>query len=149
MKTLVFVLFLMISSGLMGQNLQSEVNIRKDAADTDKYASLLNTEIKPGEIIFPNAFKWNGTGPTGGYWNENQTDDHVFRPFTRNVINYRLKIYTRWGNLIYESSDLNKGWDGYSRDGNLAPQAVYVWIATGKFTDGNNFNKIGDVTFLH
>jgi hypothetical protein len=149
MKTLIFVFFLMISSNLMGQNLKPEVYNRKDATDKDKYAFLQDFEIKPGEIIFPNAFKWNGTGPTGGYWTENQTDDHVFRPFTRNVVNYKLKIFTRWGNLIYETTDLNKGWDGYSRDGNLAPQAVYVWIATGKFTDGNMFNKIGDVTFLH
>jgi len=75
--------------------------------------------------------------------------DFVFRPFFENVIEFRLQIFNRWGVLIYESNDINKGWDGYSREGNLAVQGVYVWKATGRYADGNYFDKVGDVTFLH
>ena len=136
----------MICSGISGQNLSFSKSFD---TGNEKLVSMRQTILKPGEILFPNAFKWNGTGPTGGYWTENQTDDSVFRPFANEIINYKLKIYNRWGSLIYESSDVNKGWDGYSRDGSLAPQAVYVWIVTGKFVEGTHFNKTGDVTFLH
>ena len=108
-------------------------------------------EWKMGTIKFPNAFKWNKSGPTGGEWSEgvNPYMDEVFRPFFENVIEYRLQIFNRWGTLIYESYDLKRGWDGYFGNGKLAPQGVYVWKATGRYADGEYFDKVGDVTFLH
>lgn len=102
-----------------------------------------------GRIRFPNAFRWNRTGPTGGYWSENQSDDYTFRPLYSNVATFRLQIYNRWGLLIYESSDIHKGWDGYVNNRDLAIQGVYIWKASGKFNDGSAFNKAGDVTFLY
>ena len=106
---------------------------------------------KTGNMKFPNVFKWNETGPTGGAWSEGVYAgmDNVFRPFFENVIEYRLQIFNRWGALIYESHELSKGWDGYFGNGNLAPQGVYVWIATGRYADGEYFDMVGDVTFLH
>ena len=117
--------------------------------DSLKYQSPIVVEFKTGNIKFPNAFKWNETGPTGGYWEENQIDDNIFRPFFTNVIDYKLQIFNRWGVLIYESTDLQKGWDGYFGNGNLAMQGVYVWIVVGQYADGRYFKKAGDVTFLH
>ncbi len=104
-----------------------------------------------GDIRFANVFKWNGSGPTGGEWTEGDYErmDYVFRPFSENVSKYHLQIFNRWGVLIFESLDLNKGWDGYSKDGSLAIQGVYVWKATGQYEDGSYFEKVGDVTFLH
>jgi len=108
-------------------------------------------EWKTGTLKYPNAFKWNGTGPTGGEWTEgvNPSMDNVFRPFSENVLEYRLQIFNRWGVLIYESHDLKRGWDGYFGNGNLAAQGVYVWKATGRYADGEYFDLVGDVTFLH
>ena len=108
-------------------------------------------EWKTGTLKFPNAFKWNETGPTGGLWHEGLYSemDFIFRPFFENVLEYRLQIFNRWGALIYESSDLHKGWDGYFGDGNLAVQGVYVWKASGRYADGEYFDMVGDVTFLH
>ena len=117
-------------------------------------ASLVTPVIvkwEEGQIAFPNAFKWNGVGPTGGVWHEGAYPemDFVFRPHFENVIEYKLQIFNRWGVLIFESEDIYKGWDGYWGNGNLAVQGVYVWKATGRFADGNYFYKVGDVTFLH
>ncbi|MBK8882998.1 MAG: PKD domain-containing protein [Bacteroidales bacterium] len=117
--------------------------------------SFLDTPVivdwKTGYIRFPNVFKWNGTGPTGGQWQEGVYPemDYVFRPFFENVMEYKLQIFNRWGVLIFESNDLNKGWDGYFDDKKLAEQGVYVWKVTGRYADGNYFDKVGDVTFLH
>jgi hypothetical protein len=104
---------------------------------------------KAGMIKFPNAFRWNHTGPTGGYWQENRWDDNVFRPVFANILNYNLQVFNRWGLLVYESKDVYKGWDGYLENGELANQGVYIWKASGKFTDGTDFNRVGDVTFLY
>jgi PKD repeat protein len=108
-------------------------------------------EWKTGSVKFPNVFKWNETGPTGGQWKEGVYPemDYVFRPFFENVIEYKLQIFNRWGVLIYESNDLHKGWDGYFGDGNLAVQGVYVWKVIGRYADGKYFDLVGDVTFLH
>lgn len=118
-------------------------------------SAFLDTPIrvawKEGYIDFPSVFKWNETGPTGGFWRKGYYPemDFVFRPFYENVIEYRLQIFNRWGVLIYESEDLYKGWDGYFGNGNLAVQGVYVWKASGRFADGDYFDEVGDVTFLH
>jgi hypothetical protein len=121
----------------------------KEYPDSSELKSPLITDPGPGKIIFATAFRWNRTGPTGGYWEENQTDDFIFRPVFSNVSSYRLQVYNRWGLLVYESSDLYKGWDGYLRNGDLAPQGVYVWKVKGKYNDGSVFDKMGDVTFIY
>ncbi len=117
--------------------------------DSLRFDSPIRVDFRNGELNFPNAFRWNRSGPTGGYWNDDYIDDSVFRPFFRNIIDYKLQIFNRWGVLIYESNDINKGWDGYFRDGNLAGQGVYVYKVTGQYADGTYFVKTGDVTFLH
>jgi|WetSurMetagenome_2_1015567.scaffolds.fasta_scaffold00461_9 PKD repeat protein len=125
------------------------VTSKEGCTDSMKYKSPIVVKYKKGDIKFPNVFKWNGSGPTGGYWNENQLDDNTFRPFFTNVMEYKLQIFNRWGVLIYESTDLQKGWDGYFGNGARALQGVYVWKAIGRYADGTYFNKVGDVTFLH
>ena len=117
--------------------------------DSSKYKSPISVDYKTGKIRYPNAFRWNLSGPTGGYFNEDGIADDVFRPFFENVIEYHLQIFNRWGVLIYESSDLYIGWDGYYGNGHLAMQGVYVWKVVGRYADGTYFTKVGDVTFLH
>jgi PKD repeat protein len=119
--------------------------------DTTFLETPIIVDWKTGYINFPNVFKWNGSGPTGGLWQEGVYPemDYVFRPFSENIMEYNLQIFNRWGVLIYESNDLHKGWDGYSEDKNLAQQGVYVWKVTGRFADGEYYTRVGDVTFLH
>ena len=59
-----------------------------------------------------------------------------------------LQIFNRWGELIYESHDINIGWDGYYK-GSLCKQDVYVWRVEGKYSNGRRFRKAGDITLLH
>ncbi len=127
------------------------VTSSEGCVDSAKMETPIKVLWKEGFIKFPNVFKWNETGPTGGIWRKGVYPemDYVFRPFFENVIEYNLQIFNRWGTLIYESHDLYKGWDGYFGDGNLAVQGVYVWKVTGRYADGNYFNVVGDVTFLH
>ena len=119
--------------------------------DSARLRTPIIVDWKEGNIRFANVFKWNETGPTGGYYEEGLYAgmDFIFRPFFENVTEYKLQIFNRWGVLIYESNDINIGWDGYFGNGNLAPQGVYVWKVIGQYADGMYFEKIGDVTFLH
>lgn len=101
-----------------------------------------------GLIVFPNAFEPSMSGPNEGYFSLGEPEyNYVFHPVWEGVSLYRLEIFNRWGNLIYTSEDVNKGWDGYYQ-GNLSPQGVYVWKCTGTFSNGRVFNLVGDVTLL-
>jgi gliding motility-associated-like protein len=38
-----------------------------------------------------------------------------------------MHIYDRWGQLVYESTDIDKGWDGNYR-GRQEPEEKYLWF---------------------
>ncbi len=100
-----------------------------------------------GKIEFPSAFTPNPNGPNGGHYNPNDYNNDVFHPVFVGVSSYKLSIFNRWGELIFESDDPMIGWDGYYR-GELCKQDVYVWKVSGKFVNGESFFKAGDVTLL-
>ena len=61
----------------------------------------------PADIKAPDAFSPNGDGV-----------NDFFSVFTYNMVSYEINIYNRWGELLYNSTDLNetnsltRGWDG-------------------------------------
>jgi gliding motility-associated-like protein len=92
-----------------------------------------------GDIVFPNVFR-----PESDI-----KENRVFKPgISDNILEYHLMIFNRWGELIFESFNINDGWDGYV-NGKMSKQDVYVWKALGKYTDFKPFSLVGDVTLLH
>jgi len=99
-------------------------------------------------IDFPNAFIPNPLGPAGGYYSSKSDEAaQVFHPSFSGVSEYQLKIFSKLGILIFESNDINSGWDGY-QNGQLCEPGVYIWKVRGKFRNGEPFIKMGDVTLL-
>jgi len=99
-------------------------------------------------IAFPTAFAPNPDGPTGGYYIENGTTNEVFHPAVNGeIIEYQLKIFSQTGRLLFESNDINIGWDGYFQE-ELMRQNVYIWKARGKFENGKTFVQSGDITLI-
>ncbi len=101
-----------------------------------------------GIIAFPNAFRPDIYGPSGGSYNRNALNPNtVFYPLHAGIEEYRLEIYNRWGELLFVSEDIEIGWDGYYQ-GKISKQDVYVWKAWGNYINGEEFIKAGDVTLL-
>ncbi len=98
-------------------------------------------------ILFPNAFRPNINGPSNGYYTAGLTTNEVFHPVHKGVGEYQLRIFNRAGNLIFESNDINIGWDGYIND-HLADPGVYIWKARGRYTNGEFFTEFGNVTLV-
>ncbi len=99
-------------------------------------------------IEFPNAFIPNTGGSTGGlYSSKSDEAAQVFHPVFSGVAEYQLKIFSKLGVLIFESNDLNIGWDGYY-NGQLCNPGVYIWKVRGTFINGEPFVNMGDVTLL-
>jgi len=99
-------------------------------------------------IDFPNAFIPNEQGPTGGYFSTKSDESaQIFHPSYSGVAEYQLKIFSKLGIPIFESVDVNLGWDGYNK-GQLCEPGVYIWKVRGKYRNGEPFIKMGDVTLL-
>jgi len=106
------------------------------------------TVIAEGSIDFPNAFKPNPSGPTGGWYNPKENLNEIFYPVQEGVVEYELTIYSRWGERLFHTDDINQGWDGYY-NGELCPQAVYIYKATVTYGNGNRYDIAGDITLLY
>jgi PKD repeat protein len=99
-------------------------------------------------IDFPNAFIPNPEGSSGGFYSSKSDEGaQVFHPAFSGVSEYQLKIFSKLGILIFESNDVNIGWDGYYK-GQLSNPGVYIWKVRGSFLNGEPFIKMGDVTLL-
>ncbi len=57
------------------------------------------------------------------------------------------RIYNRWGQKVFETSDRNAGWDG-TFQGKLQPMDVYTYTLDVMFTDGRTQRKTGDITLI-
>lgn len=99
-------------------------------------------------IEFPNAFIPNSNGPAGGYYTSKSDESaQIFHPVTSGVSEYQLRVFSRLGILIFETSDINNGWDGYHK-GVLCEPGVYVWKVRGTYKNGESFVKTGDVILI-
>ncbi len=101
-----------------------------------------------GEMSFPNAFTPNPDGPSDGVYSFGDRSNHVFYPSVqKGIVEYQLQIFSRWGELMFQSNDIQKGWDGYYKN-KLCPQGVYIWRVKAKFSNGHITTQAGDVTLL-
>ena len=99
------------------------------------------------DITIPTAFTPDPNGGGGGGWIPGDLSNDVFYPFARFVDEFRMRIFNRWGELIFESTDIQQGWDGYYR-GELSPQDVYVVQTWVQFVDGKEQVKLTDLTLF-
>ncbi len=70
--------------------------------------------------------------PTG-YTPNNDGRNDLLKAFSNCPVTGVLSIYNRWGQLIYKTNDLQKGWNGVY-NGNLQSTGVYVYQVTYSYT---------------
>lgn len=97
--------------------------------------------IEPDYTVFvPNSFTPNGDGR-----------NDVFGPATVGITseNFEMFIFDRWGNLIFQSNDINKAWDGTANGGNtLAQIDTYIYKLRVKEISGTSKSFVGHVNLL-
>ncbi|MFN8280695.1 MAG: gliding motility-associated C-terminal domain-containing protein [Saprospiraceae bacterium] len=72
--------------------------------------------------------------------------DNTFKPYNESGVNlgkgnYLLKIYNRWGAVVFETEDQNEAWDGYYK-GQQAPADTYIVILTIKTCQAASFKTL-------
>lgn len=101
------------------------------------YADSLYLFVRQDHIFYaPNAFTPNGDGLNDTYFIQ-----------AKGVRKFELKIFNRWGDIVYISHDVNDAWDGNFL-GKPADQAVYVYDLYIEYLDRYNFRKHGSLTLL-
>ena len=57
-------------------------------------------------------------------------DDGVndsFKPYGVGIKEYKIQIFSRWGELIFFSEDINSGWDGMSKNNNKSMKGIFTY----------------------
>ena len=96
--------------------------------ENEQIVSVSNTIAvdKPLTLYAPNAFSPDGDG----------VNDH-FSVKGQGAENFSLEIYNRWGQLVYQSDNLNSEWDGQYR-GSQVPMGTYVYQVKAISVNGDN-----------
>ncbi|MEI7594760.1 MAG: gliding motility-associated C-terminal domain-containing protein [Bacteroidota bacterium] len=88
------------------------------------------------DMFIPNCFTPNG---------DNKNDN--FRVVAQNISAFTIYIFNRWGQKIYESNDIENGWDG-RMNGNICPSGTYYYIIDYADYHSVKYQKSGSVTIL-
>ena len=91
-------------------------------------------------MAMPNIFTPNGDG----------LNDYFYpRQFlSSGLTQFKMDIYNRWGQLLFETKNIDgNGWDG-KFNGEPQPEGVYVYIIDGTFKDGKKEHHQGNITLI-
>lgn len=88
-------------------------------------------------IYVPNTFT-----PNGDEMNQ------LFKPILpAPATSFRMRIYNRWGEMIFESFDQNEAWDG-TYGGVLVPDGMYTWEIVVVTVEADTYKNRGHVNVL-
>jgi len=119
---------------------QPEVRTRYFVNGTTEYGCTtydsIDVLVEETVIGMPNAFvPGNGT-------------NNVFKPSMKGLARLNtFKIFNRWGEMVYQSANIDQGWDG-TFNGHPQPVGVYMYIIDAVLDNGKPFVMQGNVTLL-
>lgn len=87
-------------------------------------------------LFIPNVFSPNGDG----------LNDILFVR-GGGIEQFQFVIYDRWGEKVFETNDLDIGWDGMFK-GEEAVQGVYVYGISGRYYNGDEIDQNGNITLI-
>jgi gliding motility-associated-like protein len=98
----------------------------------------ITVDIKCNEFFIPDIFTPNESGPEA---------NEKLCSFGNCVRLFSLIIYNRWGQQIFESSDINHCWDGTYLDKEVA-SGIYAYKLYLEKSDGSVLDKNGHITLI-
>jgi gliding motility-associated-like protein len=105
-----------------------------DGCTTSETTRLVVVEDKT--IFIPNSFTPD----------QNGLNDR-FRVFTKGIESGKMKIFNRWGEKIYQTNQVLKGWDGTIQDSE-AESGVYIYVVKLTYPDDTVEKRKGSVTII-
>ncbi len=113
-------------------NYQVNVSIPEGCEES----ALISINVRMPEFDIPNIFSPNNDGV-----------NDVFRIFSGGgLTDYSCKVYNRWGQVVFETTNIDESWDG-TYNGDPAPTEVYIYSI--EFRVGTElFEENGEVTLI-
>ena len=112
-------------------------NIETSCKNTDSvFVDLKIIPCTKENIFIPSAFSPNGDG-----------NNDVFLVRSNTLSNGKLIVFDRWGNHVFESTDLSVGWNGTYKN-EPAQVEVYGYYFIGECISGEKITIKGDVTLV-
>ncbi len=97
----------------------------------------LSVVVNPFTPVFvPSAFSPNGDG-----------NNDVFKIYGDNISAVSMRVFNRWGELVFETTNSLAGWDGTYK-GQLQEPNVFIYEATITFLDNSQVQKNGSFTLV-
>jgi gliding motility-associated-like protein len=113
--------------------------VLSDKGCVDTLKKIISIEYEP-DLYIPNTFTPNNDGL-----------NDVFKPVAADGIKfYELFVYNRWGELLFQSKNINEGWDGsYKGQGaSTLKTEEYTYKISYKKNAGRLMEKTGNVYLL-
>lgn len=110
-----------------------------NGADSLFYIFIKNLPLEecyPLLLEIPNVFTPNSDGI-----------NDVFMVRGENIISYEIKIYNRWGNLVYSSNNIKLSWDGRN-GGDSCSEGNYFYLVQCNGVNGEELSKEGSLTLI-
>ncbi len=101
------------------------------------YIEMITNVCNEGVVFLPTGFTPNGDGVNDVLYIRSNFVTEVY-----------LAIYDRWGEKLFETNDIKKGWDGYYK-GKKLDQGVYGYYLTFKCNNGEESFKKGNITLMN
>lgn len=98
----------------------------------------INVSISTSLLEMPNAFSPNGDGVN---------DIYQAKSNHKSIVEFHAYIFNRWGQKIYDWTDIDGGWDG-TYHGKQVPAGTYFVLVKAKGADGRDYNIKRDVNIL-
>lgn len=113
--------------------------IPNDVVNDESVSNEVNA-IRALRFAYPKAFTPDAQGPV---------ENELFRVFVTEefIASFEMKIFNRWGEMIFSTTDLLKGWNG-EFNGQPQPEGTYTFTATLKDKTGKTYKRDGSVMLL-
>lgn len=136
-----FLLTVLAASSLSAQNVQNSRKYRVVAyknGNNGVTSTSNTTEVVPYMSIYiPNSFTPNGDGL-----------NDTFGAYGEAIKDFKMQVYNRWGQMIFESNNVNNQWDG-THLGEKVPMGSYVYKVIAKGVVGKQTTKDGTVNIVY
>ncbi len=116
----------------------------ENGSNPDSSISNMTCAVLPTKFFVPNAFSPNGDD-LNDVWKVSSVS--VYNVIGDKLRQFSMKVYNRWGTLVFESDDIQKGWDG-TFEGQKVEAGVYVYIISATGMNAKNFNLSGNLTLI-
>lgn len=108
--------------------------------DTELDSTTIKVTISESKLEFPNAFSPNGD-LINDIYRAKQPDGY------KSIIEFHGYIFNRWGQKLFEWTDVSQGWDGKYK-GNDVKEGVYFALIKAKGADGREYLIKKDVNLM-